>query len=120
MSYTKNTWETGDVITAEKLNNLETGVANHDVFTVSIVDDDGSYHTDKTVSEIMDAFTAGQKVIYFSKNDDYDHYPFGLYAVLTQIDVSSNDSGEAVNISMEFGHTLLVSSSVDDYLYFAD
>ena len=27
MAYTPNTWNTGDVITAEKLNNLEQGVA---------------------------------------------------------------------------------------------
>ena len=27
MAYTPNTWNTGDVITAEKLNNLEHGVA---------------------------------------------------------------------------------------------
>ena len=27
MSYTKTTWATGDVITAEKLNNIEDGVA---------------------------------------------------------------------------------------------
>lgn len=26
MSYTKNTWSNGDVITAEKLNNMETGI----------------------------------------------------------------------------------------------
>lgn len=27
MAYTKTTWNTGDVITADKLNNLESGVA---------------------------------------------------------------------------------------------
>ena len=27
MAYTKTTWNTGDTITAEKLNNLESGVA---------------------------------------------------------------------------------------------
>ena len=30
MSYNKHTWETGETITAEKLNNLEDGVANLD------------------------------------------------------------------------------------------
>lgn len=30
MSYTKQTWETGDVITSEKLNHIEDGVANVD------------------------------------------------------------------------------------------
>jgi hypothetical protein len=28
MSYTPTTWQTGDTITAEKLNKLENGVAN--------------------------------------------------------------------------------------------
>lgn len=28
MAYTKQTWECGDVITAEKLNHMEDGIAN--------------------------------------------------------------------------------------------
>ena len=30
MSYQKTTWSTGDTITAEKLNNIETGIKNND------------------------------------------------------------------------------------------
>lgn len=37
MSYEKHTWQTGETITAEKLNNLEDGVASNgsDVFLLS-------------------------------------------------------------------------------------
>lgn len=45
MSYIKTTWETGDVITAEKLNNIENELEALDdrVFIVNIdAEDDGS------------------------------------------------------------------------------
>lgn len=36
MSYEKNTWANGDVITAEKLNNVETGMASGGVLVANI------------------------------------------------------------------------------------
>ena len=41
MSYTKNTWQTGDIITAAKLNHIEDGVKANDPFVIEItaVDD---------------------------------------------------------------------------------
>lgn len=63
MSYTPTNWETGDTITAEKLNKLEQGVANAGgstgggVLVVNLVEDEttGDYVFDKTWQEIHDA-----------------------------------------------------------------
>lgn len=54
MSYTPTTWNTGDVITAEKLNNLEGGVEKATPFVVKISYDDNSdsYSIDSTYDEI--------------------------------------------------------------------
>lgn len=51
MSYTPNTWVTGDTITATKLNHMEEGIADGGVLIVR--DNNGTL--DKTWKEITDA-----------------------------------------------------------------
>ena len=48
MSYTPTTWETGDTITAEKLNNMETGIAKeyNRVITASVSLTEGEFSID--------------------------------------------------------------------------
>ena len=59
MSYTKNTWNTGDIVTSEKLNRMEDGIASgENVFIVggATYGDSGVEGTlDKTWQEIHDA-----------------------------------------------------------------
>lgn len=38
MAYTKNTWKTDDIITADKLNNIESGIAQQDIRVVTFSD----------------------------------------------------------------------------------
>ena len=73
MAYTPTEWKSGDVITAEKLNNIEDGVASageSDLFIVTITGDESSASADKTISEVSAAYTAG-KIIVFKYNDMY-------------------------------------------------
>ena len=56
MAYTKNTWADGDIVTSEKLNHMEDGIANADGIMV-INDTDDTF--DKTWQEIYDAIGAG-------------------------------------------------------------
>ncbi len=51
MSYTPNTWKSGDVVTSAKLNNIEQGIANAGAMIVH--DNNGTL--DKTWQEIHDA-----------------------------------------------------------------
>ena len=74
MSYTPTTWATGDVITAEKLNNMENGIANAGsgtsagnavVFEFTAAQDPESYGnyiitTDVTFEEVKSAMLAGK------------------------------------------------------------
>lgn len=71
MAYTKTTWENGDLITAQKLNKLEQGVANifHLLFPVHVeVDNDlmaaHKYTVDKTYAEVCALMDAGRVPIY--------------------------------------------------------
>ncbi len=67
--YEKQTWNTGDVITEEKLNHMEDGIASGGsgggtFFVGSTYDESTQIETlDKTWKEIVDAFNAGKNVI---------------------------------------------------------
>lgn len=63
MSYTPTTWQTGDTITADKLNNMESGIENGQTLVVTITQNGGVYVADKTFSEITSAWSAGKTVI---------------------------------------------------------
>ena len=74
MSYTPTTWVTGDVITAEKLNNMESGIAEDgDVFIIHAtgVASYGSVETtptlDKTFQEISNAVLSNKNCIIISE-----------------------------------------------------
>ena len=67
MSYTPNTWQDGDIITAEKLNNMEGGIdnaVNPYVVTLTPTAADYSGTMDKTNAEVCAAYLAGKKVIF--------------------------------------------------------
>ena len=62
MSYEKQTWQTGDTITAEKLNHIEDGIAGAGgggvLVVYGTVDDDDIMTLDHTWQEIYDAGAA--------------------------------------------------------------
>lgn len=67
MSYTPTEWATGDVITAEKLNNMENGiVGSAKVVFVEWDDDTGAMS--KTWSEINSALSDGVLCLYISSD----------------------------------------------------
>lgn len=76
MSYEKQTWATGDIVTADKLNHMEDGIASggscYDAeFYVTVVDDAPVITTDATYSEFVQKLTDGfPKVRCVIKFDD--------------------------------------------------
>lgn len=78
MSYTPHTWESGETVTAEKLNNLEEGASGGGslLVTVTVEEDTPSSHSttytmDKTWQEIHDALLAGSYVCGIYENNGY-------------------------------------------------
>ena len=75
MSYTKQTWQTGDVITAEKLNHMEDGIGSDEVgnFLIKFTPTSPITGTiDKTYSEIIAAIQNGQiPIINTFISDEY-------------------------------------------------
>lgn len=78
--YTKNTWTAGDVITDEKLNNIEAGIATNDT-AISTLNTTVAEKLDKpeaegTENQIL-ALSADGKLIYIDKPRDGEQGPQG-------------------------------------------
>ena len=75
MSYNKTNWQTGDIVTAEKLNKIEDGIENVSggggglLVETEYVTDVGEYNDNgfKTImdaDDIYDAYKAGSSVVF--------------------------------------------------------
>ena len=63
MAYTPTEWKSGDVITAEKLNNIEEGVQNgNNIFVITFAPN-SPYTTDKTFEELIEAVSNDKLVL---------------------------------------------------------
>lgn len=91
MAYEKHTWQTGETITAEKLNNLEDGVDSNNSSIVNIKlikavdggDISVSWANDETkrYSDIAEAINNGKQVcLMVTQGNNIDYYTFsGIY-----------------------------------------
>lgn len=71
MGYTKNSWQSGDIITKTKLDNMEDGIYGAYPLVISVTrgEDDDSNTTwtmDKTYAEIVAAVAAGRLAYVYS------------------------------------------------------
>lgn len=66
MSYTKYTWVTGEVITADKLNHMEDGIAGGGSLIVTAP----QWALDKTWNEIVEAIRSGKSVYYLQDDGE--------------------------------------------------
>ena len=70
MSYEKQTWKTGDIITSEGLNHIEDGIANNNIYFLNIIetlDEDNNVtiqRLDKTFTEIEQAVSSNKMIIF--------------------------------------------------------
>lgn len=117
MSYVEQTWQTGDTVTAEKLNHMEAGIAGavgSMVLTETETPDTPSpgattYTLNKTWQEIYDAIIAGiyvgMVVEYTDGGHDYTQFEM-VYSVS-----HSNDYGYQVHTSTD----VYTASTANDY-----
>lgn len=113
MSYTKTTWETGDVITAQKLNNMETGIesGNSNILYVTISGSIGNYQSDKTFAEIKTAYDAG-KVIIVKDHVNYFGTSIGVIEPEedTYIFIASGSTCDTVPSPTIYTYTVFIDS----------
>ena len=82
MAYTKNTWQTGDVVTSAKLNNIENGIAGPDPLVVTESKSGDNYVLDKTWNEIKTAIDAN-RVVWLKQTSDYGTWNFYIYGYVS-------------------------------------
>lgn len=63
MAYTKTTWQTGDIITAEKLNNMEDGIGSVLIVQMTTSDGTTTFVADTDAADIITALQNGIVVI---------------------------------------------------------
>ena len=89
MSYTPTTWECGDVVTAEKLNKIEQGIADSGggtslaPFVVNATYDsvNQTYIPDKTLAETLEAIEDGRTVLF--RDEEMGHMAYGSLLTYT-------------------------------------
>ena len=125
MAYTPTSWETGDVITAEKLNKAENGIAASEAFVVPVSYDDETYTMtlDASWNELYANKNRLVLAVYESEDNDGNPVVYPMY--LTCIFVNDGTysatfimySGEA-NIQLQ--STTFTASSADADLTVVD
>ena len=69
MSYTPTNWQTGDTVTAERLNKMEGGIqAALDPFIITCTPTNPDYSgtTDTTMADIVEAYNAGRDIWFYA------------------------------------------------------
>ncbi len=90
MAYTKTVWENGDVITKEKLNNIENGISSvaPAMFEIQYTNDNRGMIINAIFQEIKDAFDSIRPIYCFLKSiqgdpsDDYMIYTIMFFTVV--------------------------------------
>ena len=116
MAYSKNTWQSGDVITSAKLNNMESGLDTLNYFYINFefTETPGEATLDKTLAEVQAAHEAGQKVWMVGEMDGAV-----LHVEVTGFVYSGEDITAWVAVTTEIGDPapsgvyLIQSSGVD-------
>lgn len=73
MSYTPIGWETGDIVTAEKLNKMDEQIAeNANAYVVTVAEDElvAEYITDKTFNEVQNAIIESRCVLFVKTGEN--------------------------------------------------
>lgn len=112
MAYNKTTWETGDVITAEKLNNIENGIAGiKGVMSITVSEDDDTATLSATWQQISDAI--GSMTPVFVYMPELNIMPL---IVVSAVYDSGNDKYDAGLFDCQSGQLYTYScTSADDY-----
>lgn len=124
MSYDKQNWQTGDVITANKLNHIEDGIAGAGGggVVVHITEEEDVFTLDKTWNELQELLSSGALVVALSEDVGYTTMQFlsqahsdnGTYAVaFISASIKPDWTGETAV-------AVYSCESADGYPYFED
>lgn len=114
MSYEPTNWVTGDIVTADKLNNIESGVlsaSGSGTFIISMTSENDVDTLDKTWKEIHDAMASGQIAIILIEEDANTVYQNPI------VSVAKSDGSKPYVVEWENGGgtVLYYATTENDY-----
>jgi len=104
MAYTKQTWQNGDVITAEKLNHMEDGIASGGTLVIGCTNNDGNIVLDKTWQEINNFYLNGGSAVIIFPYDETDTYIMSVIRVY----IDNNNSYRVIGLTASYNNTTTV------------
>lgn len=113
--YEKQTWASGDVITAEKLNHIEDGVAAGGVAVATINYSNSSYSCNMTAQAICDLLDSGVPVFGYYMPQGYGLFKKSVgapYAHCTCSLTQINSEGKAFGTYFSYDDTNGMSATV--------
>lgn len=113
MSYEKQNWVTGEVITANKLNHMEDGIANAGTLICGltyVAGESGQRRLTKTYGEVKEALDAGKNIMLI----DSDAGDYTYYYPITSLQCSPTEDEYYIRFS-GLGWDFLAGTSPNDY-----
>lgn len=80
MQYNKTNWKNGDIITQQKMNKIEQGIAHRDVIFIHYLDDEDRY--DMTYEEMLDYIENDTLLILVKNTGTSFHFSFYYYCYM--------------------------------------
>ena len=107
MAYEKNTWQTGDVITKEKLNHMEDGIANSELFFVVPVlmdmQSDPTIYTPQVTFGEASSMAKNGKIVVIKFISEEDNSTYNSYFILEFSSDNENESASFYTRDMYIG-----------------
>ena len=104
MAYEKTTWQSGDVVTSEKLNNIENGIASLDyVILEPTVDTETGYlHLGKSYNDFLAYYNSNKLVYVKVQRVDSEIHIESFFLILSDL-TYDRDFGYRVTFGSEIG-----------------
>lgn len=108
MAYEKNTWQSGDVVTSAKLNNIENGIANCNG-AISVTVEGSTITLSASYNDILNMISAGVVPFIIFKNADgnnlfalnlYDSSEGDYYTSFNNHDFTATSADELLSAEM--------------------
>lgn len=119
MSYQKTAWQNGDVITAEKLNNIEEGIKNSGSLILNIIPGEKEDSIiDSPIKDILDAFNAGTPIYVIEEIKQSDkHYRIDRLQIQSVIydKIDKHDQAWGQEYSMYVGFELISTDGTETH-----
>lgn len=123
MPYTPTNWQTGDIVTSEKLNKIENELASPSPVSGGVVChvtfDGTNTRTDMTAQQLVDAYEAGKYIVVID-NCTYASHHLKTYFVNPSIYMLQKDGSSEYRIGISVSGGYYRASTLSEYFCYVE